>query len=111
MLVISSNDFLSDQSLQMVGSSDGTLYMNSPQLIVNFVDWALEDESLTSIRARGNFNRTLQLGDETAQRIFEYTNYLLSILSVLVIAWLYRLRLRRERVVQEGWLMAEGEAS
>lgn len=111
LLVISSNDFLSDQSLQMVGSSDGTLYMNSPQLIVNFVDWALEDESLTSIRARGNFNRTLQLGDETAQRIFEYANYLLSILSVLVIAWLYRLRLRRERVVQEAWLTAEGEAS
>ena len=59
---------MSDQTLQMVGSSEGTLYLNSPQMIVNFVDWALEDESLTSIRARGNFNRTLDFQDETARK-------------------------------------------
>ena len=111
LLVISSNDFLSDQSLQMVGSSDGTLYMNSIQMIVNFVDWALEDESLTSIRARGNFNRTLQMSDETSQRGFEYVNYILDILSVLVVGWLYRLRSSRERAIQENWLAGEGEVS
>ena len=111
LLVISSNDFLSDQSLQMVGSSDGTLYMNSPQMIVNFVDWALEDESLTSIRARGNFNRTLLMSNETSQRIFEYVNYILAILSVLAVAWFYRIRSGRERAIQESWLAGEGETS
>ena len=109
--LFSSNDFLSDQSLQMVGSSDGTLYMNSPQMIVNFVDWALEDESLTSIRARGNFNRTLQMSNETSQRIFEYVNYVLAILSVLVVAWLYRLWRARECSIQENWLAGEGEVA
>ena len=109
MLIFSSNDFLSDQTLQMVGSSEGTLYLNSPQMIVNFVDWALEDESLTSIRARGNFNRTLDFQDETAQQIFEYLNYFLAILSVLAIAWIYRIKANRERLAQASWLSAEGQ--
>ena len=109
LLIFSSNDFLSDQTLQMVGSSEGTLYLNSPQMIVNFVDWALEDESLTSIRARGNFNRTLDFQDETAQQIFEYLNYLLAILSVLAIAWIYRMKANRERLAQASWLSAEGQ--
>ena len=109
LLIFSSNDFLSDQTLQMVGSSEGTLYLNSPQMIVNFVDWALEDESLTSIRARGNFNRTLDFQDETAQQIFEYLNYFLAILSVLAIAWIYRMKSNRERLAQASWLSAEGQ--
>ena len=109
LLIFSSNDFLSDQTLQMVGSSDGTLYLNSPQMIVNFVDWAFEDESLTSIRARGNFNRTLDFQDETAQQIFEYLNYFLAILSVLAIAWIYRMKAKRERLAQASWLSAEGK--
>ena len=109
LLIFSSNDFLSDQTLQMVGSSEGTLYLNSPQMIVNFVDWALEDESLTSIRARGNFNRTLDFQDETAQQIFEYLNYFLAILSVLAIAWIYRMKANRERLAQASWLSAEGQ--
>ena len=109
LLIFSSNDFLSDQTLQMVGSSEGTLYLNSPQMIVNFVDWALEDESLTSIRARGNFNRTLDFQDETAQQIFEYLNYFLAILSVLAIAWIYRMKANRERLAQASWLNAEGQ--
>ena len=109
LLIFSSNDFLSDQTLQMVGSSEGTLYLNSPQMIVNFVDWALEDESLTSIRARGNFNRTLDFQDETAQQIFEYLNYFLAILSVLAIAWIYRMKANRERLAQASWLRAEGQ--
>ena len=107
MLIFSSNDFLSDQTLQMVGSSEGTLYLNSPQMIVNFVDWALEDESLTSIRARGNFNRTLDFQGENAQQMFEYLNYLLAILSVLAIAWIYRIKANRERLAQASWLGAE----
>ena len=93
----------------MVGSSEGTLYLNSPQMIVNFVDWALEDESLTSIRARGNFNRTLDFQDETAQQIFEYLNYFLAIFSVLAIAWIYRMKANRERLAQASWLSAEGQ--
>ena len=109
LLIFSSNDFLSDQTLQMVGSSEGTLYLNSPQMIVNFVDWALEDESLTSIRARGNFNRTLDFQDETAQQIFEYLNYFLAILSVLAIALICRMKANRERLAQASWLSAEGQ--
>ena len=90
----------------MVGSSEGTLYLNSPQMIVNFVDWALEDESLTSIRARGNFNRTLDFRMKLPSK-FWYLNYFLAILSVLAIAWIYRMKANRERLAQASWLSAE----
>ena len=108
LLLFSSNDFLSDQTLQMVGSSDGTLYANSVQMVVNFVDWALEDESLTSIRARGNFNRTLLMGEDS-QKFFEYSNYMLAMLSILIIAWIYRRKVNRERSIQREWLALEGD--
>ena len=76
LIVFSSNDFLADQTLQMVGSADGTLYVNSVQLVTNIVDWATEDESLVGIRARGNFNRPLVGLDETQRSTIEWLNYL-----------------------------------
>ena len=46
-VIFSSNDFVRSN---FDGGLLSCTFLNSPQMIVNFVDWALEDESLTSIR-------------------------------------------------------------
>jgi len=84
----------------MVGAADGTFYGNTVQMMANLIDWALEDESLTGIRARGNFNRTLPPLEEGTRSTLEYVSYLLALLGVLVVYIVYRqLRRRKQRQV------------
>ena len=83
LFVFPSNGFLADQTLRMVGSADGTLYDNSVQMLVNAVDWSLEDRTLLGIRARGNFNRTLPGDWSTDQQSrLEYINYALALAGI-----------------------------
>ena len=110
LFVFPSNSFLADQTLRMVGSADGTLYDNSVQMLVNAVDWSLEDRTLLGIRARGNFNRTLP-GDmsEDEQSAMEYLNYGLALMGIGVVYLAHRRLRARRRRVYAGWLA--GEAS
>ena len=114
LIVFGSNDFLSDQTIQMVGSVDGTLYLNSVQLMANLVDWVTEDESLVSIRARGNFNRTLPGMEPDQQSMWEGLNYFAALLGVGLV-WLFvRYRRQAARRRQLGWLASDsvqGEAA
>ncbi len=108
LFVFASNSFLADQTLRMVGSADGTLYDNSVQMVVNAVDWSLEDRTLLGIRARGNFNRTLPPNmSATDQTVVEYLNYALALLGIGVVYLLYRWRRARRRMVYQGWLAGE----
>ena len=108
LFVFPSNSFLADQTLRMVGSADGMLYDNPVQMLVNAVDWSLEDRTLLGIRARGNFNRTLPpdlSADE--QSAVEYLNYGLALLGIGVVYVVHRrLRARRRRIYR-GWLAGE----
>jgi ABC-2 type transport system permease protein len=104
LLVFGSNDFLADQTLRMIGSTDGTLYGNSVQLIANVVDWALEDQSLIGIRARGNFNRTLPGMDSTQQSFIEYLNYGLALAGVGLVWVVFRSRMKRRAQRHRDWL-------
>jgi ABC-2 type transport system permease protein len=60
LLLVSSNDFASDQVLSGVIAAAGTQYLGPLEFLMNTIDWALEDSSLMSIRSRANFNRTLR---------------------------------------------------
>ncbi len=112
LLVFASNDFLADQTLRMIGSADGTLYGNSIQMLANVVDWALEDQNLISIRARGNFNRTLPGMEIAQQRFIEYLNYALALLGVGVVMYVFRRRAKRQAEIQRGWFQGStGEQS
>ncbi len=114
LLVFSSNDFLADQTLQMIGSATGTLYGNSVQLMANVVDWALEDQSLIGIRARGNFNRTLPGMDVGEQSLWEYLNYGLALLGVVAVMLAFRARSRTRTARHQAWLtagQAEGQTA
>ena len=92
LVVFASNGFLSDQITRMVGSADGTFYTNSVQMIANAVDWALEDATLLSIRARGNFNRTLPPMADDRQTFIETLNYLFAIAGVVLVYLIFRMR-------------------
>ena len=107
LFVFSSNSFLADQTLRMVGAADGTLYNNSVQMLVNAVDWSLEDRTLLGIRARGNFNRTLPQLDETEQSTLEYLNYGLALLGIGLVYLVHRRRMARRRTVYRDWLVGE----
>jgi len=110
LLVFGSNDFLADQTLRMIGSADGTIYGNSVQMMANVVDWALEDQSLIGIRARGNFNRTLPGLDVGEQSFIEYLNYGLALLGVGAVMLAFRRRMRVKQRTHQGWLQtAAGE--
>ena len=105
LFVFASNGFLADQTLRMVGSADGTIYGNSVQMMVNVIDWSLEEQGLLAIRSRGNFNRTLPPLASDQQALWEYVNYGLALAGVALVAFLYRRRMRRLRVSHESWLV------
>lgn len=94
LILFASNDFLSDEIMQISGASSGTSYVTPYQLVANAVDWSLDDPALLSIRARGQFNRTLPPVSEATQLTLEYGNYLAALLLIGLVA-LYQTRRRR----------------
>jgi len=101
IILYSSNDFLRDQTMTMANSAAGSEYLNPMQLMANTVDWALEDASMLSIRARGQFNRTLPPMDHDTQIFWEYLNYALAILALAIIALFQR---KQQRSRQQHYL-------
>jgi len=105
IVLFSSNNFFNDTVTSMARMTNGGDYLNSLQLMANTVDWALEDEGLMSIRARGNFNRTLPAMEQSTQAFWEYLNYALSLLALLAIGLVhYRIKRAREQQYQQ-WLI------
>ncbi len=100
IILFSSNEFLTDQLLHMAGAAGGGEYLNSLQLMANTVDWSLEDAGLLSIRSRGNFNRTLPTLEHSTQLFWEYLNYGLALLALLIVAGV-RYQINRSR--QKGY--------
>ena len=97
LIVLGSSTFVADQNLRTLGAVDGTVYVNSLQFMANVVDWAVEDETLLGIRARGHFNRTLPPMDEAEQRVWEIINYALMLIGVVVVYLVNRQRAARRR--------------
>ncbi len=96
LIVLSSNDFLNDQILRTVSSMSGTQYLGPLELVANAVDWAMEDGGLLGIRSNAHFNRTLPPMEKDEQLFWEYLNYGLAVLALLIIAGWQR-RSRRQR--------------
>lgn len=90
IIVFGSNEFLTDQTIQLASSSNGTLYTNSLDLAENAVDWSLEDRGLLSIRGRGHFSRTLHPLAGQTQSFWEYLNYGFAIIGLLMVYFGYR---------------------
>jgi ABC-2 type transport system permease protein len=99
IILFSSNDFLQDQVVNLASAASGSTYLNNQQMLANTVDWALEDQGLLAIRARGHFNRTLPPLEHGAQQFWEYLNYALVALALALVAFFQR---RRQQRRQQG---------
>lgn len=105
LIIFSSNDFISDPVISMAGAASGGQYLGSLQLIANTFDWVLEDEGLSTIRARSNFNRTLPAMEESTRTFWEYFNYGLALFALLMVG-LVRHQFKRARDKRYQQLMA-----
>ena len=107
IILISSNEFLRDEILQTVGAAAGGQYHQTIQLMQNIVDWSLEDSGLLSIRSRGHFNRTLPPMDTDTQKFWEYANYALAFVALILIALVQK---RRKHKVHAKFVEALAQA-
>lgn len=90
IIIFGSNEFLTDQTIRMASSANGTLYTNSLDLVGNAVDWSLEDRGLLSIRGRSHFSRTLDPVAGQSQSFWEYLNYGFALIGLLLVYFAYR---------------------
>lgn len=90
VILFASNSFISDDMLNLASAAMRSRYLQPVQLVANAVDWSLEDRGLLAIRGRAQFSRTLDPLDRDTQLFWEYLNYGLAILGLLVIALLRR---------------------
>jgi ABC-2 type transport system permease protein len=106
IIVMASNSFLTDTSLELASGAGGTRYLNPLQLVANCIDWSLEDRDLLSIRGRGHFARTLLPMSKEARMLWEYLNYGLAALGMLVVwgGW----RFVRAKTRQREQLLVSG---
>lgn len=103
IILFSSNDFLRDQVMSMAAAGNRTQYLGGLQLLANAVDWSLEDTALLGIRARSHFNRTLPPLERSSQLFWEYLNYGLAALALVLIglAQRQRTKVRERRYLQQ----------
>lgn len=94
IVLLASNNFLSDQMLGLATSAMGTHYQKPIQLVENIIDWSLEDRGLLSLRGRAQFSRTLDPMDRETQIFWEYLNYGLALLG-LILVWIVQQQVRR----------------
>jgi ABC-2 type transport system permease protein len=86
IIVFSSNSFLNDTMLRIGSEVMRTNYINPVQMMSNAADWSVEDRGLLAIRSRGHFSRTLYPMTQSLEMIWEYLNYGLALLG-LVLVW------------------------
>ena len=108
IILFASNDFLTDQILGTMSSMSGGQYMGPLELIANTLDWSLEDGGLLGIRSNAHFNRTLPPMEKDEQLFWEYLNYGLAVLALLIIAFVQRQKQARRA---GAYLAALGEAA
>ena len=99
IILYSSNDFMDDQILNAQVMASGTQYLGPVELLLNTLDWALQDDELLKIRSRAHYNRTLPPMERRGQAIIEYLNYGMALLWLCLLAMIHwlRKRLRRRR--------------
>ena len=96
LVVFGSSEFLDDIILELSRSISADRYLFNLQFIENAVDWALEDDDLLGLRARGTYTRLLQPLEESEQTIWEAANYAVALTALLVLGLVWNIRQRGE---------------
>lgn len=89
LFVFSSPTFLSDRMQFLAMQTLGADYTKPADLILDAVDWSLQDRELLSIRGRGHYARPLRPLTPAGRMMLEYGNYALALAGLLVV-WLVR---------------------
>lgn len=97
LVVIGSGDFLNDTVFQISGQISLDRYLNSLQFVQNSVDWSTEDLDLLTIRSRGTYARLLDPLTPDEQSFWEYLNYGLALVALVVIGLLWASGRRSEQ--------------
>ncbi len=97
IICLASNSFLADAILQLGSGVRGSGYLDPLQLISNIVDFSLEDAGLLEIRGRGHFARPLMPMKRNDQLFFEYLNYALAVLGLVVVWFIANVRRKKAR--------------
>ena len=92
LMLYGSNDFMDDQVLGAQVMASGTQYLGPVELLLNSLDWALQDDELLRIRSRAHFNRTLPPMEQQGQAMVEYINYGLAVTWLIFLALVHWLR-------------------
>ena len=85
IILFASDEFLTDQTLNISAAGGSERFLNSLQLVEDAIDWSLEDRGLLAIRSRGHFARTLPSLDRGQQMFWEYLNYALAGAGLLLV--------------------------
>ena len=111
LVLLGSGTALGDTALDLAAQATGTRYLKPVRLVENAIDWSIEDRGLLALRGQGHYSRLLAPVSGDAQRFWEYLNYVLALLGLLVAWGLHRwraaVRTARHRAILE---MSEGRA-
>jgi len=109
LVVIGSGSLLSDAVLDLAAEATRTRYDKPLELVENLIDWSLEDRGLLTLRGRGQYSRMLKPMAADQQLFWEYLNYALAVLGLVLLALWRRLARKRRQAVHAA-LLAGGEA-
>lgn len=100
LVVIGSSEFISDTVISISQSMGQDRFLNSLEFLQNIIDWSVEDEGLLSIRSRGSHARLLYPMSRQEQSFWEWLNYSIAILALVLVSFYGARRRRREKPME-----------
>ena len=89
LIIISSNSFAADGSIDLASHAMSTLYTKPLEFMQNAVEWSTEDSSLLGLRGKSQFARTLYPMSEETQKGWELFNYILALFGLFFV-WVWQ---------------------
>jgi len=100
LVVVGSAEFLDDTVLDISRSLSRDRYLYNLQLVLNTVDWAVEDEDLLTIRSRGTYARVLPDLTREEHSFWEGLNYAVALLGLVALGVVWSSRQRGEEPIE-----------
>ncbi len=100
LVVVGSAEFVNDMILSMSRNMGQDRFLNSLQFLQNTIDWSTEDEGLLTIRSRGSHARLLSPMTRSKQTFWEWLNYGIALVSLIIISFLGLYRRKREEPME-----------
>lgn len=97
LVVVGSSEFINDTVISISQSISQDRFLNSIGFLQNLVDWAVEDEELLVIRSRGSHARLLAPLSRQEQTFWEWLNYGVALLALLLVSLYGGLRRKKEK--------------